>query len=168
MKSRSWIRSEQGESRLPGKNGRDCCQPNGTPRPQWLAPFARTAWGIARRNGRRKNDHGAAVIELLHAYPALIVCPPHLVPKWIREIEEVIPGAHARELRRIGRNANEMADVNDVRDFLEQYQAAARNCKGEGITDAQVGGGRGPYLGQVRGGLAAGGGDAQDRTPTDR
>lgn len=75
----------------------------------------------------------SAVVELLQAYPALIVCPPHLVPKWIREIEEVIPGAHARELRRIGHNANEMADVNDVRDFLEQYQAAARNAKEKGL-----------------------------------
>ncbi len=52
--------------------------------------------------GLGKTIIGAAVIELLDAYPALIICPPHLVPKWIREIEEVIPGAHARELRRIG------------------------------------------------------------------
>jgi hypothetical protein len=43
------------------------------------------------------------VIELLDAYPALILCPPHLVPKWIREAEEVIPGVKARELRRIGK-----------------------------------------------------------------
>lgn len=83
--------------------------------------------------GIGKTSIGAAVIALLHAYPALIVCPPHLVPKWIREIEEVIPGAHARELRRIGRNANEMADVNDVRDFLEQYQVATRNAKEKGL-----------------------------------
>ncbi|HML39400.1 MAG TPA: DUF6094 domain-containing protein [Bellilinea sp.] len=79
--------------------------------------------------GIGKTSVGAAVIALLQSYPALIVCPPHLVPKWIREIEEVIPGARARELRRIGRNANEMADANDVRNFLEQYQAAAQNAK---------------------------------------
>ncbi|HEY9075123.1 MAG TPA: DUF6094 domain-containing protein [Anaerolineaceae bacterium] len=83
--------------------------------------------------GIGKTSIGAAVIALLQSYPALIVCPPHLVPKWIREIEEVIPGAHARELRRIGRNANEMADANDVRDFLEQYQAAAQNAKEKGL-----------------------------------
>ena len=75
----------------------------------------------------------AAVIELLHAYPALIVCPPHLVPKWIREIEEVIPGAKARELRRIGRNSDELADVNDVRDFLQEYQEAASVAKQYGM-----------------------------------
>ena len=83
--------------------------------------------------GTGKTTMSAAVIELLQAYPVLIVCPPHLVPKWIREIEEVIPGAHARELRRIGRNANEAADANDVRDFLEQYQVAARNAKEKGL-----------------------------------
>jgi len=83
--------------------------------------------------GTGKTTMASAVIELLQAYPALIVCPPHLVPKWIREIEEVIPGAHARELRRIGRNANEMTDANDVRDFLEQYQAAAQNAKEKGL-----------------------------------
>ena len=52
--------------------------------------------------GLGKSIIGAAVIEILHAYPAVIICPPHLVPKWIREIEETIPNAHARELRRIG------------------------------------------------------------------
>lgn len=83
--------------------------------------------------GTGKTTMSAAVIELLHAYPALIVCPPHLVPKWIREIEEVIPGAKARELRRIGRNSDELADVNDVRDFLQEYQEAARVAKQYGM-----------------------------------
>ena len=57
-----------------------------------------------------KSVIGAAVIELLNAYPAIVICPPHLVPKWIREIEETIPGAHARELRCIGRNTGEAID----------------------------------------------------------
>jgi superfamily II DNA or RNA helicase len=83
--------------------------------------------------GTGKTTMSAAVIELLHAYPALIVCPPHLVPKWIREIEEVIPGAKARELRRIGRNSDELADMNDVRDFLQEYQEAARVAKHYGM-----------------------------------
>ncbi len=63
------------------------------------------------------------MIDLLDAYPALIICPPHLVPKWIREVEEVIPGVHAREIRRIGRNAEDPGDINDVRAFLEDYDA---------------------------------------------
>ncbi len=73
--------------------------------------------------GSGKSSISAAVIDLLNAYPALIICPPHLVPKWIREVEEVIPGVHAREIRRIGRNAEDPGDINDVRAFLEDYDA---------------------------------------------
>jgi superfamily II DNA or RNA helicase len=62
---------------------------------------------------------GAGVLELLDAYPAIVLCPPHLVPKWIREIEETVPGSKAMELSRIGRNADNPSDVNDVRRFLE-------------------------------------------------
>lgn len=75
--------------------------------------------------GTGKTTISTGVIELLNAYPAIVLCPPHLVPKWIREIEEVIPGAHARELRRIGRNSDEAQDVNDVQEFLDQYQQAS-------------------------------------------
>lgn len=69
--------------------------------------------------GCGKTTIGAAVLELLDAYPAIILCPPHLVPKWMREIEETIPGAKAMELTRIGRNADDPGDVNDVRRFLQ-------------------------------------------------
>ncbi|MBX3038567.1 MAG: hypothetical protein KF758_16775 [Anaerolineales bacterium] len=66
---------------------------------------------------------GSGVVELLDAYPAIVLCPPHLVPKWIREIEETIPGAKAMELARIGRNADDPSDVNDVRNFIQRYEA---------------------------------------------
>jgi len=82
--------------------------------------------------GSGKTTIGSAVIELLNAYPTIVICPPHLVPKWIREIEEVIPGSHARELRRIGRNSDEAYDVNDVRDFLDQYRQASETAKRTG------------------------------------
>jgi hypothetical protein len=82
--------------------------------------------------GTGKTTISTGVLELLDAYPAIVLCPPHLVPKWIREIEEVIPDAHARELRRIGRNSDEAYDVNDVRDFLDQYQLASEMAKRTG------------------------------------
>jgi SNF2 family DNA or RNA helicase len=69
--------------------------------------------------GLGKTILGAATLDLLSAYPAIVMCPPHLVPKWIREIEETIPGAKAMELTRIGRNADDPGDVNDVRRFLQ-------------------------------------------------
>jgi hypothetical protein len=66
---------------------------------------------------------GSGVVELLDAYPAIVLCPPHLVPKWIREIEEIIPGAKAMEITRIGRNADDPSDVNDVHRFLKLYKS---------------------------------------------
>jgi len=82
--------------------------------------------------GTGKTTISTGVIELLDAYPAIVLCPPHLVPKWIREIEEVIPGAYAREIRRIGRNSDEVYDVNDVREFLDQYKAACDAAQKKG------------------------------------
>ena len=82
--------------------------------------------------GTGKTTISTGVLELLDAYPAIVLCPPHLVPKWIREIEEVIPSAHARELRRIGRNSDEVYDVNDVRDFLDQYRQASEKAQRTG------------------------------------
>jgi len=73
--------------------------------------------------GLGKTLLGTATLELLNAYPAIVLCPPHLVPKWIREIEETIPGAKAMEITRIGRNADDPGDVNDVRRFLQLYKA---------------------------------------------
>jgi hypothetical protein len=73
--------------------------------------------------GAGKSGMGAATLDLLNAYPAIVMCPPHLVPKWIREIEETVPGARAMEIARIGRNADDPSDVNDVRNFLKRYES---------------------------------------------
>ncbi len=45
--------------------------------------------------------------------PTLVMCPPHLVPKWIREIQEIVPGAQAFALRRL----------TDVTEFVARVQA---------------------------------------------
>src|SRR3990172_6261807 len=67
--------------------------------------------------GLGKTTIALAVIDLLDAYPALILCPPHLVPKWIREAEEVIPRAKGRELHQIGKG--EDGEIYDVRQFYD-------------------------------------------------
>jgi len=72
--------------------------------------------------GVGKTAVSTGVLDLLDAYPAIVLCPPHLVPKWIREIEETIPDSKAMELVRIGRNADDPGDINDVRRFLELYK----------------------------------------------
>lgn len=73
--------------------------------------------------GLGKTTVGAATIEMMDAYPALVICPPHLVNKWVREIESTIPGSKAVEIRRIGRSSSEAEDVNDVRAFLDDWRS---------------------------------------------
>ena len=78
-----------------------------------------------------------------------MLCPPHLVPKWIRELEEVIPGVQARELRRIGRMGGENTDVNDVRDFLEDWRSGRLGKKAVAVmanTSAKIGSGWEPAV----------------------
>ena len=94
--------------------------------------------------GSGKSYQSIAAMELLNAYPAIVLCPPHLVPKWIREIEESIPGAKAMELSRIGRNANDLGDVNDVRQFLHLYKEGELGQKAVAViahTSAKYGAG---------------------------
>jgi hypothetical protein len=92
--------------------------------------------------GLGKTTIALAVIDLLNAYPALILCPPHLVPKWIREAEEVIPAAKGRELRRIGKSEN--GEINDVRQFFADFDGGRLGPKAIAVvasTSAKMGAG---------------------------
>ncbi len=73
--------------------------------------------------GCGKTTVALATIDLLDAYPAVVLCPPHMVDKWRREAREVIPGVQTRELRRIGKTASMEHEVNDVRAFVEDWKA---------------------------------------------
>lgn len=99
--------------------------------------------------GVGKTTLAAGVTALLHAFPAIIICPPHLVPKWIREIEETIPGARAVELRRIGRNADDPGDINDVKAFFDAVEAGTLGEKPVAVvanTSAKMGPGWKPAV----------------------
>ncbi|MBN1180499.1 MAG: hypothetical protein JXD18_14920, partial [Anaerolineae bacterium] len=53
-------------------------------------------YGIAHlvcEMGWGKTTTALGTLEVMGAYPALVVCPPHLVDKWEREAIDVIPGA---------------------------------------------------------------------------
>jgi hypothetical protein len=92
--------------------------------------------------GLGKTTIALAVIDLLDAYPALILCPPHLVPKWIREAEDVIPAAKGRELRRIGKG--EDGEINDIRQFFADFDAGRLGPKAIAVvasTSAKMGAG---------------------------
>ena len=99
--------------------------------------------------GTGKTTISAGTMALLNSFPALVMCPPHLVPKWIREIEGTIPGSKAVELRRIGQNANDPTDVNDVRTFFEQYDSGLLGSKAVAVvasTAAKMGAGWKPAV----------------------
>lgn len=85
--------------------------------------------------GIGKSGIGAAMLEMLpSAYPALVICPPHLVEKWIREIHEVIPNSYAVEIRKIeGQKENGELGVNDVKDLLDLYESGLKGKKIIGV-----------------------------------
>jgi len=94
--------------------------------------------------GTGKTTISLGVIDLIDAYPALVLCPPHLPPKWMREALEVIPGVKVRELRRIGKTASMDHEVNDVREFIEDWEAGLLGDKAIAIvssTSAKLGSG---------------------------
>ncbi len=93
--------------------------------------------------GVGKTTIGLATIDALNAYPALVIGPPHLVEKWLREAAEVIPGVHVRELRKLGRNGGP-EDINDARQFVEDWQAGRLGDKAIAVvseTSAKLGSG---------------------------
>lgn len=74
--------------------------------------------------GTGKTTAALATIDLLDAYPAIILVPPQVVDKWQREAREVIgPDVCTRELRRIGRTSSMDHGVNDVQDFIDDWEA---------------------------------------------
>lgn len=98
--------------------------------------------------GCGKTTISIAAMDLLDGYPALVICPPHLVEKWIREIEETIPGAKASELRRIGKLTGK-EEVNDVEDFLNDVKSGKLGRKAVAVvanTSAKMGTGWRPAV----------------------
>ena len=93
--------------------------------------------------GTGKTTIGLATIDALNAYPALVIGPPHLMEKWLREAAEVIPGVQARELCKLGRNGGP-EDVNDARQFVEDWRAGRLGDKAIAVvseTSAKLGAG---------------------------
>jgi predicted RNA methylase len=73
--------------------------------------------------GVGKTTIAAALIDMLDAYPALVLVPAHLVKKWRRELKEVIPGVETYHIERIGKTSSMEHEVNDVREFLELWHS---------------------------------------------
>jgi hypothetical protein len=58
--------------------------------------------------GAGKTRMALAATELMNAYPALVICPPHIVDKWVREARGAVPGAEAHVVESI-------AELEDLR-----------------------------------------------------
>lgn len=60
--------------------------------------------------GYGKTTTAGAVIALRNAYPAFVMCPPHVLHKWVRELKDIIPGVkpvivkHIRDLQAVATN----------------------------------------------------------------
>ncbi len=69
--------------------------------------------------GVGKTTIGSAVTALLQAKgnPTLILCPPHLVNKWVREVREIVPLAFAMPLYRL----------SDVEQFVRHVERMQRD-----------------------------------------
>ncbi|MEM7125008.1 MAG: DUF6094 domain-containing protein [Chloroflexota bacterium] len=48
---------------------------------------------LACMMGTGKSVLSLATVELLNAYPAIVICPTHIVSKWCKEVSDAIPGA---------------------------------------------------------------------------
>jgi hypothetical protein len=57
---------------------------------------------IVAEMGFGKSAAGLAVTELNGDWPALVLCPSHLVEKWARETADVVPGVTATIVRSVG------------------------------------------------------------------
>lgn len=69
--------------------------------------------------GVGKTTIGSAVTALLQAQgnPTLILCPPHLVNKWVREVRDIVPLAFAMPLYRL----------SDVEQFVREIERMRRD-----------------------------------------
>jgi len=70
--------------------------------------------------GAGKTTMALAAATLLNAFPAIVMCDPHMVEKWMREAKEIIPGVQVMELCHIG--GRHRRQVNDVERFLTSYE----------------------------------------------
>ncbi len=92
--------------------------------------------------GIGKTTVGAAIVDALNAYPAIVLCPPQLVHKWARELAQVIPEVQVRELLRFGSTPD--GDVNDARQFVADWRAGRLGSKAVAViseTTAKLGSG---------------------------
>ena len=91
---------------------------------------------IAAEQGTGKSLTACGVLEVLHAYPAIVLCPPHLIHKWVSEIERGVPGAVARVINCIERGEDGSDGLEDSeRSKLSEPSQLSQRAKRYSIMD---------------------------------
>jgi hypothetical protein len=85
---------------------------------------------ISGEMGVGKTVMGCAAAELLNAYPAVVVCPPHLTKKWVKEIERATPGAVARIVNCVEKGNEKGFEKQFEKDHFPSH-ADASDSRGE-------------------------------------
>ncbi len=67
---------------------------------------------VVAEMGFGKTATSLAVAKSLNAFPAIVLCPPHLVEKWKKEVQDVLPDARAVILEK----------VSDVENLARTYK----------------------------------------------
>jgi hypothetical protein len=90
---------------------------------------------LVAEQGYGKSITACGVLEVLDAYPALVLCPPHLTRKWAKEIERAIPDAVAKIVDGVERGAN--AHGYGVMDFVRDWRGGKLGSKAVAIVSRE-------------------------------
>ena len=104
--------------------------------------------------GTGKTFIGAAAAHMAGFKSILVLCPPHLVPKWKREVEMTVPGARAAIVESI-------TDLERLRLSIGSGPLFAVMSQREGQAVLPLAGRRHPAVGHLQGQAGAGGGDGR-------
>jgi hypothetical protein len=67
---------------------------------------------LACEMGAGKTCMSLAALDLINAYPAIVLCPSHMTEKWAREARDVISGVHAQVIN----------SITDLQAFVAKYR----------------------------------------------
>jgi hypothetical protein len=90
---------------------------------------------LVAEQGYGKSITACGVLEVLDAYPALVLCPPHLTRKWAKEIERAIPGAVAKIVDGVERGEN--GRRYSVMDFVRDWRGSKLGSKAVAIVSRE-------------------------------
>ena len=74
----------------------------------------------------RECDHRGGDLGRGDTRPTLVLCPPHLVPKWVREIQQIVPLAFTMPLNRLSDVSQFMGQIKRLAPSTPAYAVLSR------------------------------------------